>query len=190
MSRSPQVLGAFAKTHWRIIESHDKSLATGVRLACDPAALSAIDKCSRISWLPIEHHVALTETLFAEAGSSEAQEICRLAVLTSFEQPFMRPLFKGALAVLGRDFARFASWSPKAWTSIFRQVGNPSWTLEGENECCLRINDVEPTVLASPRYLEGLAGGFSAMFDVTGFRGDVSVSAGRERIEFWFRWET
>ncbi len=190
MPRNPKVLGAFAKTHLQVIDGHGESLAARVRVACDPETLAAIDKCSRISWLPIDHHLSLTETLFAEAGAAQARELCRLSVLASFEQPFMKPLFQGALAVLGKEFPRFARWAPKAWGSIFRHVGDLTWTVRGESEGCLRLTDVEPRVLASPAYLEGLAGGFSAMLEVTDCRGEVAVAATDLQVEFSFTWES
>lgn len=188
MPTSPQVLAAFAKTHLHIVRGSGESLAARVCDSSAPESLAAIEDCARISWVPMEHHVALNEALFAEAGSTRARELCRLAVLESFDQPFLRPLFKGAIAVLGKEFGRFAGWAPKAWMALFRHAGEMRWFLESETEGRLELSDAAACILASPAYVEGLAGGFAAMFEATGRSGEVTGTTSGADVAFSFRW--
>ncbi|MAE94128.1 MAG: hypothetical protein CL910_05655 [Deltaproteobacteria bacterium] len=188
MATAPQVLSAFAKTHLQMIEDRLGDLALRVREETGSEALAAIEKSTRLSWLPLDHHVRLTEASFLLAPGSRSREICCATVLASFDQPFMKPIVSGAFAVLGGSFGRFVTWTPKAWPALFRGVGELRWVADGPNEGRLVLENASPKIAGSPAYVEGLAGAFSALFEVTGCSGRVAARAAPGCVELQLDW--
>ena len=188
MGLQPRVLAAFAKTHLHVVDRAAGGLAARVRAATSPGALEAIEKSSRVSWVDLAHHVELTERLFEEGGNVEAREVCRLTVLESFQQPFLWPLYSGALVTIRISFPKFVSWTPRAWPALFRAVGELSWLPGTEGSGVLRVDQPSPLIASSTAYVEGLAGAFSAFFAVAGLEGEVRASANDRRLEFELRW--
>lgn len=186
MDNDPRVLAAFAQIHLQVIEKQSAELAKRVREVMDPDALQAIEKASRISWVPLAYHIALTECTFREGNRSQASEICRLTVLESFSQPFLKPLFHGALTVLGPSLDQFARWTPKAWSSLFREVGELSWLPDNAGSGCLQLDNTHPLIMESPEYIEGLASAFSAFFEVTKSSGSIRTRATDSQVVFAF----
>lgn len=184
MASGACVLSAFVKTHLQVIDERLGTNAGAVRSALDAEVLLEIEKSPRVSWTPLAHHLALTESLFASTTCDEAREICRGTVNASFEQPFLKPIVSGAIGILGSSFDRFVTWTPKAWPALFRGTGNLIWLPESPGRGSLRIVEVHPEIAASAAYVEGLAGAFSALFDVTGCRGRVSATVSQRNLEF------
>lgn len=188
MAGEPRVLSAFAKTHLGMIDSMLARDAERVRVEAGPDAIGQIEKGLRLSWLPLDAHVRLNAACFLVAGSEAGREACRLTLLESFEQPFLRPILSGAFAVLGSSFERFVTWTPKAWPALFRDIGTLRWETDGERLGRLVLEQAHALVHESPEYLEGLAGAFSALFDVTQVKGEVRVLGTSERVEIQLSW--
>ena len=186
MGKGPRVLAAFAQLHLQMIEKQNAELAKRVRELMDPDVLKTIENSGRISWVPLAHHIALTECLFREGNRVQASEICRLTVLESFSQPFLKPLVHGALTVLGPSLVQFARWTPRAWFSLFRGVGELSWLPNHAGSGCLQLDDAHPLIMKSPEYIEGLASAFSAFFEVTKSRGSIRARAADSQVVFEF----
>ena len=188
MADTPRVLAAFVQMHLQVITGRSPALAKHLREVVDPGVLKEIETASRISWVPLEHHVTLTECTYGAGDRPLASEICRLTVLESFDQPFLKPLFRGALAVLGPSLDRFARWTPKAWYTLFRDVGPLSWIPGEPGSGSLRIASPNRQILDSPDYIEGLASAFSAFFEVTRSTGTIRTQASDEALVFAFTW--
>lgn len=186
--KTPQALAAFVQVHLATLERTSAELATRVRAGMDPAVLKEIETASRISWLPLAHHVALTEGTFREGSQGQGAEICRLAVLESFTQPFLSPIIRGALTVLGPSMDDFSRWTPKAWVALFRGVGELSWVPGGPGASTLLLAPAHPQILRSPDYIEGIAGAFSALFEMTRSPGTVRARVDDSRVIFELAW--
>lgn len=188
MTSEPRVLSAFVKTHLREIDSILGDDAARVRAQMGPEAIAEIEKSLRVSWVPLETHVRLNAACFDVAGRDRAREACRLTVLESFEQPFLKPILSGAFAILGSSFERFVTWTPKAWPALFRDVGTLRWQPDGDAVGRLILERADVMILESPDYIEGLAGAFSALFDVTQRHGEVRALGGTRDLEIQLSW--
>ena len=188
LSETPQALAAFVQVLLQTIENKSAGLASRVRAEMDPAVLKDIETASRISWLPLGHHVALTECTYHEGSRGQGSEICRQAVLESFAQPFLSPIIRGALTVLGPSMADFSRWTPKAWVALFRGVGELAWVPGGAGASTLLLAPAHPQILRSPDYIEGIAGSFSALFEITHTTGTIRARADDSRVIFDLTW--
>jgi hypothetical protein len=188
MAEDPRVLAAFVQTHLRVMTEQHPALAARVREAMDPAVLKSIETASRISWLPLTHHIALTECICRVGDRELGYTICRQMLLESFSQPFLKPLFRGALAVLGPSLDKFVRWTPKAWYGLYRDVGRLSWLPGDARSCSLRLESAHPLILESSDYIEGIAGSFSAFFEVTNSSGSIRTQATHLNVTFDFTW--
>jgi hypothetical protein len=186
---NPRVIGAFAKTHLEVIDASPDDLGARIRMGVDPLAIGAIEKAGLMSWVPIADHVALTEGLFAETDADHARRICCDTVLRGFDRPFLKPVFRGALAVVGADFSRFAGWAPTALSGMFRGIGELRWAAGEPGSGRLLLEDPHPSVAASAAYIEGFAGAFAALLETTGHEGEVTADTGAASIAFEFRWQ-
>lgn len=189
MATGPRVIAAFVKIHLAVVDRRPCALGPRLRERLDPQLLDGIEKASRISWIQIGSHVDFTEALFEVAGRDEAREVCKLTVLEALGQSLLRPLFTGALAILGSSFERFVTWTPEAWSALFREVGSLRWVPSDPGSGALVLDGPDPRIAASPAYIEGLAGAFSALFDATRHTGQVTTLASPERIAMRMSWQ-
>ncbi len=188
MQAEPRVLAAFVRVHLEQIEGWGAAVASEVRAALAPELAVEIDQASRLSFLPFGHHRALTEASFQCSGDDVARAICQSTVLAAFEQPYLRPLVRSALVLVGHDFARFASWTPRAWSALFRDVGDLSWHDDAPGRGRLLLTAPAPALLESPPYVDGLTAAFSALFEATSHPGHIRATATPTEIDFHLRW--
>lgn len=188
MHRSGSVLAAFVQTHLGLLDESEPVAAQAVRRALAPEVLARIEKSSRIAWIPVEDHVELTDRIQREVGKEAGRELCRSMVLAAFEQPFMRPIVTAALAITGPSVERFAAWAPRSWPALYRRAGRLCWELVEPGEGHMILAAPPPVLRESAPYVEGLAGGFQALFDVTQETGRVTGRTLGEDIVLELRW--
>lgn len=188
MTDSTEVLAAFVQTHLITIEA-DPRIASDLCQEIDAETFKTIRESSRISWLPLSLHAELTHALFEIATPGAARAICRAAVRSSFEQPFLKPLVTGALRVLGDDLVRVARWAPKGYGVVLRNAGTMEWIPTDACSGRLVVTGAPECLTGDPLYLEGIGGGFEALFDLTDTTGELSIRGGGSEIVMDMRWK-
>lgn len=172
MSEPASVLAAFVQTHLQAVDESGPEAARALRAATG-GWTERIERANRVSWLPLEAHAQLAEGASRALGPVRARELCRTAVLRAFEQPFLKPFVGAALSIAGRSVRRLAPWVPGAWPALYRKVGRLVWRLDARAKGCLVLEQADPRIRQSAAFVDGLAGGFEALYDVTGCKGAV-----------------
>lgn len=179
-TRNPRILAAMIQSTLEQLEAMDPELSRRVRDALPPETTAAIRSASRISWVDIEHDLALTHAVFAEAGRERAREIMRRMLVANFRAPVLRPLIDGALRLLGRSPDRLLRWAPKVWGHVMRDAGDVVFEAAAPGSGRLRFSDLPPLV-ADPVYLDGVGAAATALFEVAGTEGIGELEGPDER---------
>jgi hypothetical protein len=152
----------------------DADLGRRVRESLRPASAETLRSASRISLIPADIDVEITEHLFALAGRERARTILRDALASTFESPLFGRFLQTALRLRGRDPGRLFGWCSKVWNQIYRDAGDMSFVAIGDCEGRLEMHNL-PTVMRNATYLDGTAATVSAIFAILGVDGAAEL---------------
>jgi hypothetical protein len=187
--QTPRILAGFVQG---TLAGLEPDVRARVRARLAPEAAAALERSSRIAWLPIEVDVELTRAIYAELGAGRARELFRRNLSSALDAPILRSLAQGAVRLLGTSPARLFSWAPKAYAQIYRDAGEMGFETDGGCSARLELAALPPVVAASREYLDGLGASLAAGFDFLGRKGEVALErfdpAGR-RARFHLEWE-
>ena len=173
-----RALAITVQSTFEALQEMEPTLWARVRAELPPESLAAIEDTSRISWIPVEHDVALTRAIFAIAGRERARECFRRMMRQNFETPVLGSLAEGALRLLGGSPERLVRWAPKVWAHLMRDSGE---MVVGQAEPALvrlELRDMPPAV-CDRDYLDGIAGAAEAIFDLAHVDGVVELEGPR-----------
>jgi hypothetical protein len=179
MAGAPRILAAFVQSTLGAVEQLDAELGARVRRRMPLAVLSDLESASRISWVPIEWDVALTECIYAEAGHARAREIFRRNLAGALEAPFLRTFVQGALRLLGGGPSpdRIFGWSARVWSQISRDCGELRFEADGPRSARLALQAAPEAALASAVWLDGMAAAIEAGFALTDAKGTAALES-------------
>jgi len=172
----PRILAGFVQG---TLAGLEPAAAAGVRARLAPATREALERSSRLAWLPIEVDVELTDAIYAELGATRAREMFRRNLSAALDTPILRSLAQGALRIFGASPARLFGWAPKAYAQLYRDSGEMRFESEGPGAARLELSGLPFAIARSRDYLDGMASAFAAGFDLMGIKGEVTV----ERID-------
>jgi len=172
----PRILAGFVQG---TLAGLEPAAAAGVRARLAPATREALERSSRLAWLPIEVDVELTDAIYAELGATRAREMFRRNLSAALDTPILRSLAQGALRIFGASPARLFGWAPKAYAQLYRDSGEMRFESEGPGAARLELSGLPSAIARSRDYLDGMASAFAAGFDLMGIKGEVTV----ERID-------
>lgn len=169
------MIAAFCRGSLETIDAYDRALAARVRGALDPMSLMRIETASRLAWLPIELDVELTRAVFSVAGVGRAQEIFRKGMITSLEAPLLRPIRAAAGTLFGSSIRDVLGWTPRVWSTIYRDCGAVTVVDRGPGSVDLNITGLPHSILTYPNYLLGTAATVEAVFDAFKVQGRIDL---------------
>jgi len=189
MPREPRILASFLHGTLEAIDQIDADLGRRVRAELKPESLDEIQNAWAASWLPIRLDVELTEAFFRLAGSARGCQAMRQNLVATYQAPILRPLIEGALRVLGRHPGKILRWAPRAWSLLFRDLGEMEVEVR-EDHATVRISGLPPEVAESREYLLGSAAAIASVFDLTGYQGTCELRQhGEGQARFEVRWQ-
>jgi hypothetical protein len=168
------------------------AIGARVRARLAPETLAALERSSRVSWLPVEVDVELTHAIYAELGAGPAHEMFRRNLSAALDTPILRSLAQGALRLFGASPVRLFGWAPKVYAQIYRDAGEMRFESDGPGSARLELSQLPPAVAGSRDYLDGLAGAIAAGFDLMELKGEASIERldpAAQRACFRLAWE-
>jgi hypothetical protein len=184
----PRIFASFVQGSLDCLASLDASVAERARARIKPETLAAVQEAGAFGWLPVAHDVEITECLFAAAGHERACRALRANLLAAFEQPVLRSLVQGGLAILGRSPSRLLGWAPRVWALLYRDCGSMRCEIN-DASARLVLEDLPPEITASRNYLVGSAAAIGGLFDLLRIEGSSELERLEgARAEFLLRW--
>lgn len=147
------------------ISEADADLGRRVRDGLRPESAETLRSASRISLIPVEIDVEITERLFDLAGREHARAILRNALASTFDSPLLGSFIQGALRLRGRNPGRLFGWCSKVWNQIYRNAGDMRFVPIGDCEGHIEMERL-PIVMCNATYLDGTAATVSAIFTI------------------------
>lgn len=174
MSADPRMIGSFVQGTLDSIAHADADLGRRVRESLRPESAEALRAATRISLVPVQIDVEITEQLFALAGRERARAILRDALASTFESPLFGKFLQAALRLRGRDPGRLFGWCSKVWNQIYRDAGDMNFVPIGDFAGRIELENL-PSVMRNATYLDGTAATVSAIFDILGVAGAAEL---------------
>lgn len=163
-------------------------------LALLPAeTLKTIGAASGLDWLPVPLNLQVTQAVYDGLGGADADRFFLAHTVASFEGPILQTLSATAVRIFGLDPASFARWVPRAWTMIFRELGE--WTVgaiaPGSSSVVLTLARLPPVCADHPVWLRSVSRSIGALFDLAKVQGTVELpprAHGASQVQFVLRW--
>lgn len=172
------------------LASVDELVGMAVRAAV-PRAVTAIERASRLEWLPIEVLLEVLDATLAALGPEEAAVHWRLSTLRSFDLPLIRPFVAGALELFNPSPAKVLLILPRLYGLLYRDTG--SVAVENVEPGLMRIQhaDVPAVMLASRGWSGSIGASYLATLDFLRARDarvDTTLELAAARVLFTLRW--
>lgn len=161
-----------------------------IRSGMSPRVLEAVERASRVAWLPLAHDLELSANAARVIGQVRRVEWSRTSMLRSLRTPLLEPLWKAAFRVFGISPGALFHAVPSGWKAVYRNVGTVAHVAR-PGTARLAVSDVPDILLDARGYLEGMCGTFSALLDIAETPGTVElvdVDPRRHRVEYEARW--
>lgn len=175
VERGPRILAGFVQGTLAAVSAQDADLGARVRERLLPATRQALERASRIAWVPIELDVEVTHAIYAELGPARARELFRRNLSGALDSAVLRSLAQGALRLFGASPERLFSWAPKVYSQLYRDSGEMRFALDEPGSARLELSALPPCVARSRSYLDGVAASIVAGFDYMGTKGEVRI---------------
>jgi hypothetical protein len=156
-----------------------------------PETLGELESVSAVSWLPVRVDVELTECFIDVAGEERALQALRDNMANALNSPVLKPLLDGAFAIFGRWPAKMLKWTSKVWSLLYRDCGSLTLARSDEHSAVLEGTDFPPELVASVKYMKGVAGTILGFFDVLGLEAQSQLEQlGEGRVTFLLTWKS
>jgi len=171
---NPRMVSSFVEGTLDAIAKADADLGRRVREGLRPESVETLRSASRISLVPVEIDIEITELLFALAGRERARAILRDTLASTFDSPLFGTFLQGALRMRGRNPGRLFGWCSKVWNQIYRDAGDMRFVPIADCEGRLEMERL-PAVMRNATYLCGTAATVSAIFSILGIEGAAEL---------------
>lgn len=155
-----------------------------------PKIVEAIERASRLAWLPLQHDVELSMSVARVLGDQGCVDWARTSMLLSLRTPLLEPLWKAAFRVFGMSPGALFRAAPSGWKAVYRNVGGVEHQAR-PNAAVLALFDLPGLLLEDSTYLRCMCGTFSALLNIAETPGTVelrNLDVRRRRAEFEARW--
>lgn len=161
-----------------------------IRDGISPRVLDAIERASRLAWLPLAHDIELSSNVARVIGQTRRVEWSRTSMVRSLRTPLLEPLWRAAFRVFGMSPGALFHAVPSGWKAVYRNVGTVVHTAR-PGTARLQISDVPDVLLDARNYLDGMCGTFTALLDIAETPGTVELrqlDTRRHHVEYEARW--
>jgi hypothetical protein len=138
--------------------------------------VESIESAANSEWLPIETNLALTDAIFRELGSEEADTFYQHWLRRQVGTPLWSSLVATALKLFGLDPGGVAKWVPKAFELMYRDYGTFSVDRVGSAQAVLHLKDMPVELVHSFNWQRSVCSGMHALFFVTRVRGNAQIA--------------
>jgi hypothetical protein len=142
-----------------------------------PDVIATVAAASKLEWMPLQLDIALTAAVFAESGRDGVRAWSRRALLQSLQGPLLKPILDGAVTLFGLSPPALLKRSPLIWKQIYRDCGLLHIEEPERHVVNVVIAGVPTLISDDVGYLEGTAGAFEAVLELTHVKGHVDVVA-------------
>jgi hypothetical protein len=186
---TPELRSSLVKEQLASIDALGPEPARRVREAA-ARAIIAIERSSRMEWLPIEALLDVLDATLTVLGPEAAEAHWHRSTLRSFEIPLVKPFVAGALSLFNPSPERVMPLLPKLLSLLYRDIGTT--TVEVIEPGLVQVVHAElPSVMLGSRaWSASMAASYRATLDflraVDG-RVETTMDAGAARCAFTLR---
>jgi hypothetical protein len=148
---------------------------SGIRDKISPDVLEQVANSVSVAWLPVECDVDITRAVVDVLGVEGNRRWSRDALLRSANGPLLKPILDGASALFGLTPHALYKVAPRGFGMIYRNIGEVRYEVVGELRARIVHEEILPSLLEVPWYLEGIAGAFEAGYVFLGLEGEVHL---------------
>jgi hypothetical protein len=137
--------------------------------------------------VPATWDVALVEAIALELGPTSTRSLARATMLDSLRGPLLGTFLTGALRLFGASPGKLFGWAGRIWSHVTTGCGTMRLESAGDSVATLLLEGV-PSEVATPVYLDAVAGTLEAVFVVCEVDGKVDMEPEPGGARFLARW--
>lgn len=143
-----------------------------------------------LSWLPMEVHMHLSDSLRDVSGSDAAVRAFREAMTMTFDRPLLRSFVSLTTGIFGVSPQGLLKRGDRVYEQVTRNAGALSHVALGERECEVHLVGFPAKLFTFDCYVDGLRGCLLASLDLCKAKGSVEVLArdARGDVSYVLRW--
>ena len=189
----PQIRANWCKYTMRSLKRAAPALSDPVYRALGEPRRSEIRAAGPLEWLPAQVFFDLCAAIRSGAGVEGARAFWRTSLHDCLEEPFIRPLYKGALFLWGRTPEATIRRTPQAWQLVSRNCGELRAIETGEPaSMVLRARKLPNVCRGNLGLLNMWEGGFRGQMDSVDHDGEVETRSEHFEpngsVDFVIRW--
>jgi hypothetical protein len=148
------------------------------------SVVEQVERAANSEWLPIETNLALTDAIFRELGSEEADTFYQHWLRRQVGTPLWSSLVATALKLFGLDPGGVAKWVPKAFELMYRDYGTFGVERIGPSHAVLHLKEMPAELVHSFNWQRSVCSGMYALFFVTRVKGTAQI----DHVDVEHRW--
>jgi hypothetical protein len=155
------------------------------------ALVEQIESAANSEWLPIEANLTMTDAVFRELGSDDADTFYQHWLRRQVGTPLWSSLVATALKLFGLDPGAVAKWLPKAFDLMFRDYGSFSVERMSPSHAVLHLKEMPVELVHHFNWQRSVCSGMYALFFVTRTKGTAQIDdldVERRSMRIGLRW--
>jgi hypothetical protein len=171
----PLVRGRFCQEWLELVDAEPEPWRGRFMALLSSQMKETILGASRVSWLPLELHVTLSNLTEEALGETRAHAYYRRAFAAALRGPFLGPLVRTGARVIGLSPATFVRWAGRAYEAGFRNAGRIDGEVLGRGKARLVYSQLPAICTASTPWLTSAQGSTYGAYDALGVDGVVRL---------------
>jgi hypothetical protein len=188
---TPELRSSLVKEQLASISTLGAVPSKRVRAAAE-AAVSIIERSTRVDWLPITVLLELLDATLHVMGPAEAAAHWRRSTIRSMEIPLVRPFVAGAISMFSPSPATVMPLLPKLFSLLYRNIGVVSVEILEPGRLAIVHSELPPVMLSSTAWSASFAASYEAtlhFLKAEAPRVGFAVDTAAARCTFTLRWE-
>lgn len=187
---TPELRASLAKEQLASIDALGP-LPSGRVRASAAAAVTLIERATRVDWLPMTALVEVLDATLAVLGPTDGAAHWRRSTLRSLEIPLVKPFLAGVLSVFNPSPATAMPMYPKLFSLLYRNVGAVAVDVIEPGLLTITHSELPSAVLASTAWVSSMAASYEATLQFLRAkvpRVSFTVDTATARCTFTLRW--
>lgn len=188
MPPQPEMRSTLLKEALRAVDELGEP-APAIRAVTGSDVVGAIERSSRVDWLPVDLMLHLLEATRLTIGLEQACGHWRRGTMRVFETPLVKPFAAGAISLFHPSPSTALPLLPKLNKLLYRNIGTVEVVPVDENTTRIVHDDVPQSMRATKAWAPSLGASYLATLDflrVSDSRLDVAIEGAR--VTFTLRW--